>query len=605
MKTMKKCCCCLFVLAAFAACDTDEYVDSSQEPAPLTFNVPELMDTPFSVVNEKGVELDEEQTRAYFSESSTGWSYRWETGDRFYFYSMRNGSLYQKGVGTIRKTESSTKLSVTFPYPHREGDVIYAYFDNAGASASASPTAVSMTIPAEQSMVLGAEKYQELDGSVTYGDQFVVPARNAMPIIARPVAITYDMARGLTSFISSLSFPMVGSLTEFRVYTSDANVALGETIKSLTIRSADGTHIAGTFTHDLTTDDYLTVSGVTGSSTIVTNVEGTGYTVPQGSANYVAIQTSLAPGTYPIQIELLTDKNRYILNYGSMTYSRAIRKYFYLDLDATLIKPLTEQSDVFAATFETENCTVKRVSPTNYAEIKKGKSLTATILADSGYEFKEGDLRVFMGGEDITASAVTTSGGIRILKVTGDVQVIAKASPIVTITKYYFTKQLTYVALAEEISSVYEEGTPFTAKLVPLTDRCTITQVFVWMGDELITDEVYDPTTQTIYIPAVTGDIQLTAFGEKEPYLFDVTLTATHCTIEAPTSIYEGETFEAYLTPEDGYELTDVVVTMRGLDATDICYVQQGGLGYVALPRVNGNITVTAVATPVNSNSNN
>lgn len=589
--------CFLLVLAVlFVACTKDETFEECQESSTLTFSVPDMNDMPYTVVNEKGEELNPAKTRAFFVETATGWSYRWETGDQIYFYSMRNGALFQTGIGTIRRTATSTKVSVSFTKSHRAGDVVYAYFDNMETDASASPTAVSMAIPAEQSMVLGAEKYMDTKGNVTYGDSIVIPARNAMPIVTRPVTITSAIASGQSNIVSSLSFPMVGSLTEFRVYTSDVNVALGETIQSLTIRATDGSTIAGTFSHDLTSDNYLTVSGVTGSSSIVTHTETTGYTVPQGSANYIPIQTVLAPGTYAIQVELLTDKNRYILNYGTMTYSRAIRKYFYLNLDATLVKPLVDQSDKHAVSISTENCVIRSYTAD---EIKDGKAFTANFTADAGYEFKDGDIRVTMGGEDITATAVASTGYVRIRKVTGDVQITATASPIVTIQQYDLYTQMSYVVFADDIHYVYDEGTPFFAQLLPYNERCTISQVFVWMGGVEITDQAYDATTQTISIPEVTGDISITAIAIKDPQLFDVTLTATHCTIDAPTSIYEDTDFEAFITPDEGYELTNVVVTMRGIDATSVCYVQQGGLGYIALPRVNGAITVTAVATPI------
>ena len=131
-----------------------------------------MNDMPYTVVNEKGVEMNPNQTRAYFTETSTGWSYRWETGDQFYFYSMRNGTLYQTGVGTIRKTSTtSTKISVSFPHAHRQGDVIYAYFNNMEADPAASPSAVTMAIPAEQSITIGAETYKDTQGNITYGDQ--------------------------------------------------------------------------------------------------------------------------------------------------------------------------------------------------------------------------------------------------------------------------------------------------------------------------------------------------------------------------------------------------------------------------------------------------
>ena len=77
---------------------------------------------------------------------------------------------------------------------------------------------------------------------------------------------------------------------------------------------------------------------------------------------------------------------------------------------------------------------------------------------------------------------------------------------------------------------------------------------------------------------------------------YSVTSTLSHVTSSNSTlSVTEGSSYYAELTPEDGYALDSVTVTMGGADITATAY----GDGVVSIGAVTGNIVITATAAKV------
>ena len=77
---------------------------------------------------------------------------------------------------------------------------------------------------------------------------------------------------------------------------------------------------------------------------------------------------------------------------------------------------------------------------------------------------------------------------------------------------------------------------------------------------------------------------------------YSVTSTLSHVTSSNSTlSVTEGSSYYAELTPEDGYALDSVTVTMGGADITATAY----GDGVVSIGAVTGNIVITATAARV------
>ena len=96
----------------------------------------------------------------------------------------------------------------------------------------------------------------------------------------------------------------------------------------------------------------------------------------------------------------------------------------------------------------------------------------------------------------------------------------------------------------------------------------------------------------SVNIPRVTGDIAITATATL--IVYQITTAFTHATGDNQTTeITHGSSYQTTLAPDTGYEVTSVTVTMGGTDITATAYSN----GSVNIPRVTGDIAITATAT--------
>lgn len=87
-----------------------------------------------------------------------------------------------------------------------------------------------------------------------------------------------------------------------------------------------------------------------------------------------------------------------------------------------------------------------------------------------------------------------------------------------TITYYSVIGNLTDATLSSDVSRV-EGGSAYSATLTPTVG--SLTQVTVTMGGEDITTSAYDAATGQISIPAVTGNVVITAIAERPEANYD------------------------------------------------------------------------------------
>ena len=82
------------------------------------------------------------------------------------------------------------------------------------------------------------------------------------------------------------------------------------------------------------------------------------------------------------------------------------------------------------------------------------------------------------------------------------------------------------------------------------------------------------------------------------PPVYQITTAFTHATGDNQTTeITHGSSYQTTLAPDTGYEVTSVTVTMGGTDITATAYSN----GSVNIPRVTGDIAITATATLINN----
>ena len=140
------------------------------------------------------------------------------------------------------------------------------------------------------------------------------------------------------------------------------------------------------------------------------------------------------------------------------------------------------------------------------ATVENGDSYTTTLLASTGFALAS--VTVTMGGIDITTAAYdSNTGAITIPVVTGDIVITASAIDNARSVTYALTN-----AASSNTASIVNDGDSYTT-ILSANSGYALSSVTVTMGGIDITDSVYSAGTGTVSIPAVTGDVVITAIA--------------------------------------------------------------------------------------------
>lgn len=138
------------------------------------------------------------------------------------------------------------------------------------------------------------------------------------------------------------------------------------------------------------------------------------------------------------------------------------------------------------------------------ATVENGGSYTTTLSASSGFTLAS--VTVTMGGIDITTAAYDSSAGtVTIPEVTGDIVITASAIANARSVTYALTN-----AASSNTASIVNDGDSYTT-ILSANSGYALSSVTVTMGGIDITDSVYSADTGTVSIPAVTGNVVITA----------------------------------------------------------------------------------------------
>ena len=103
-----------------------------------------------------------------------------------------------------------------------------------------------------------------------------------------------------------------------------------------------------------------------------------------------------------------------------------------------------------------------------------------------------------------------------------------------------------------------------------------------------------------INIPSVTGNVVITVTATAIPITYTITNNLSHCTTNnSSRSVNQGVSYSAIITPNSGYELLNVAITMGGTNVTSSVYTYQNGNAVISIPNVTGNVVITVQATAI------
>ena len=108
-----------------------------------------------------------------------------------------------------------------------------------------------------------------------------------------------------------------------------------------------------------------------------------------------------------------------------------------------------------------------------------------------------------------------------------------------------------------------------------------------------------------IKIPKVTGNVTIIGIAsskQSDSNVYTVTNSLANCTSNnTATSVNEGSPYSATVTPNSGYELMNIAITMGGTNVTSTVYRYQNGNAVINIPNVTGNVVITVQATATSS----
>ena len=108
-----------------------------------------------------------------------------------------------------------------------------------------------------------------------------------------------------------------------------------------------------------------------------------------------------------------------------------------------------------------------------------------------------------------------------------------------------------------------------------------------------------------IKIPKVTGNVSIIGIAspkKSDSNVYTITNNLANCTnSNTATSVNEGSPYSATVTPNSGYELMNIAITMGGTNVTSTVYSYQNGNAVINIPNVTGNVVITVQATATSS----
>lgn len=268
-----------------------------------------------------------------------------------------------------------------------------------------------------------------------------------------------------------------------------------------------------------------------------------------------------------------------------------------------------------AKTYKITNNLANCVTNNNATSVSGGSSYTATITVNSGFELM--NISITMGGTNVTSSVYKYQNGnavINIPNVTGDVVIVAQATatstePVEPVT-YTITNNLANCTSSNTANSV-NQGASYSATVTP-SSGYELMNVAITMGGTNVTSTVYkyQDGKAVINIPSVTGNVvitvQATAIIAEPAVMYTITRNLTNCTSNNTTDrINQGESYSATVTPNSGYELMNVAITMGDANVTSSVYTYQNGNAVINIPSVTNNVVITIQATASSSGGSN
>lgn len=406
-------------------------------------------------------------------------------------------------------------------------------------------------------------------------------------------------------------------------YTATVTAEEGYAISSVTVRMGGVDHTAVAYAGGLVSipvvsgDIIITAAAVEINTTAYVSTS-TAYATIKGESQVTLGQ--------PYTATIEADKG-YVLSYvkvamggvdvTSTAYADGLVSIDRVTGAIVIIAQAVVEGDLSATYTITHDLPTDKVRQSNgILSIKHGASYGNILTPRTSYAFTS--LKVTMGGVDITAEALSTTGlsagsySVDIPSVSGDVVITAEvvatevAGPW-TISHAYNPVQ---IVNTNPITSV-DHNTEYRA-FMDAADGYGITSLTITMGGVDVTHDMSMKTVAGhdyfVLVSPVTGDVVITATvvavrdedDEPAEAAYTVKNNLTNASSDKdPGAVAAGSAYSATITPDDGYVLTAAEILMGGIDITADALILVGTTGgaVVSIDEVTGDVVITATAT--------
>ncbi len=246
----------------------------------------------------------------------------WRDDDKTGIF-INSATPTENSEGVLSRVGQKTIFTASVTGKYGADDLLYAYYPY-NAAQSAGPSAIMMSIPAEQDQ--GSAIGKDINGACN-------------PMVSIPVKAGKAGEQGTRTTPLTLKFRQLAAMLEFSVYSSEPTFRQ-EKIQSLTLIESSGKTIAGSFSYDLT---KITAEGelpsidamASGSSIIQVNLTDVGSgNLEKAQIGHNTFYVSILPGSYKLSVKVTTDKGSYVfpLKHDAVSYNRAHLHRYTLDL---------------------------------------------------------------------------------------------------------------------------------------------------------------------------------------------------------------------------------------------------------------------------------
>lgn len=162
------------------------------------------------------------------------------------------------------------------------------------------------------------------------GDVKPYPVRDCMPCVSKQFALNSSVIEYPEDIQANMTMYMLGSVIEFRVFSTDNNIAVGENLVGVFFNASD--NCAGNLQYNIVGSD-LGMTG--GTESFVSAFDEEGKIIRNGKDNYVSLYMVVAPGDYSADVNFITTEHVYTFHMASKTFSRAVKKALNCNVSLT------------------------------------------------------------------------------------------------------------------------------------------------------------------------------------------------------------------------------------------------------------------------------